>query len=334
MPKAPTGFDPPRPEPGTSQLDQLWAACRALEGVPYVFGGKDIARDGGLDCSGFVVKVFADIGIDLGPPDFTSAQRIYDNAIDTGDDVRVGDLIFFTRTYAPADPVTHLGIIRVPQPVGQMWDTHVPPGVGLTDYTSDYWQAHYYGHRRIPGLEVPSVTGSPWSVEEIAAAASSPLENVAANWPRILQELQNVGQASKASLAAAIGTVAIETVSTFEPVVEAFWLDEAARWRWYADTTQHAPYSGGPQFFGRGFPQLTHDHNYRSAGDALGIDLVSNPDLALDPDISARIFAHFWASHDLQSLADAGQWATLRKRFQGGSAGLDRLISISTALLA
>jgi hypothetical protein len=113
-------FDPvpDSSEPGTSQLDQLWAACESYAGTPYVFGGKDIARDGGLDCSGFVCQVFSDIGINLGDPDYTSAQRIWDNAQDTGDDVRPGDIICFTKTYAPADPVTHIGIIREPRPVG------------------------------------------------------------------------------------------------------------------------------------------------------------------------------------------------------------------------
>jgi putative chitinase len=42
-------------------------------------------------------------------------------------------------------------------------------------------------------------------------------------------------------------------------------------------------------FFGRGHIQLTHADNYRKMGSRLGIDLVGNPSLALDPKVSAKI---------------------------------------------
>src|SRR5690606_26856048 len=46
-------------------------------------------------------------------------------------------------------------------------------------------------------------------------------------------------------------------------------------------------WSGG--FFGRGYVQLTHEENYRKAGQKLGVDLVGNPSKALDPDIAVEI---------------------------------------------
>jgi predicted chitinase len=42
-------------------------------------------------------------------------------------------------------------------------------------------------------------------------------------------------------------------------------------------------------WFGRGFPQLTHKRNYIKASDMVGVDLVANPDAALDVKLSARI---------------------------------------------
>lgn len=42
-------------------------------------------------------------------------------------------------------------------------------------------------------------------------------------------------------------------------------------------------------YCGRGFVQLTHVENYERAGQALGIDLVHNPNLANRPDIAAKI---------------------------------------------
>lgn len=45
----------------------------------------------------------------------------------------------------------------------------------------------------------------------------------------------------------------------------------------------------GHVYYGRGHVQLTWKTNYRKMGEALGVDLVNNPDLALDPAISVRI---------------------------------------------
>lgn len=45
----------------------------------------------------------------------------------------------------------------------------------------------------------------------------------------------------------------------------------------------------GRAWFGRGHVQLTHRANYERASALVGVDLVARPDLALDPDVSARI---------------------------------------------
>jgi len=47
----------------------------------------------------------------------------------------------------------------------------------------------------------------------------------------------------------------------------------------------------GKSWLGRGYVQLTHKSNYIRAGRELGVDLVGNPDLAMDPAIAARILA-------------------------------------------
>jgi hypothetical protein len=46
---------------------------------------------------------------------------------------------------------------------------------------------------------------------------------------------------------------------------------------------------GKTGFYGRGLSQLTHEDNYKQAGDKLGFDLVKNPKLALRKDISAKV---------------------------------------------
>jgi putative chitinase len=45
----------------------------------------------------------------------------------------------------------------------------------------------------------------------------------------------------------------------------------------------------GPRFCGRGYVQLTWKSNYAKAGEALGVDLVADPDLAMDARHAAAI---------------------------------------------
>lgn len=45
----------------------------------------------------------------------------------------------------------------------------------------------------------------------------------------------------------------------------------------------------GYKYRGRGDVQMTWHNNYKHAGDIIGVDLVGNPDLAMQPDIAAKI---------------------------------------------
>ena len=45
----------------------------------------------------------------------------------------------------------------------------------------------------------------------------------------------------------------------------------------------------GKSWLGRGYVQLTHKANYSKAGAKLGVDLVGNPDLAMQPTVAALV---------------------------------------------
>ena len=55
--------------------------------------------------------------------------------------------------------------------------------------------------------------------------------------------------------------------------------------RRYGNTTL----GDGPKYCGRGYVQLTWKINYDKASRILGLDLVNNPDMVMQPDIAARI---------------------------------------------
>jgi putative chitinase len=52
----------------------------------------------------------------------------------------------------------------------------------------------------------------------------------------------------------------------------------------------------GARFFGRGYVQLTWRNNYKRAGERLGVDLLENPEYALQPDLAARIMVEGMAA--------------------------------------
>lgn len=60
----------------------------------------------------------------------------------------------------------------------------------------------------------------------------------------------------------------------------------------------------GWKFRGRGLIQTTGRGNYQQVGGVLGLNLVANPDLLLQPVNAARSAGYFWQSRGLNALAD------------------------------
>ena len=82
----------------------------------------------------------------------------------------------------------------------------------------------------------------------------------------------------------------------------------------------------GAKYHGRGLIQLTGKDNYRGASQAVGVDLVADPDKATLPRIAAFVAAWFWARNSLNALADAGDFTGITRRINGGTTGIqDRL---------
>lgn len=86
---------------------------------------------------------------------------------------------------------------------------------------------------------------------------------------------------SRDEAAYVLGTADWETNHTFEPVREAYWVKNAEAWR--KKNLRYYPW------YGRGFVQLTWEENYIKAGKRLGIDLTTDPDKVMEPEIAAEI---------------------------------------------
>lgn len=105
--------------------------------------------------------------------------------------------------------------------------------------------------------------------------------------PDQVKGVQTVCSAAKAAdwplafTAYALATACHETAYTMQPVREAYWLSE----NWRRKNLRYYP------FYGRGYVQLTWKDNYAKADQELSLNgqLTGNLELALDPDIAARI---------------------------------------------
>jgi putative chitinase len=89
----------------------------------------------------------------------------------------------------------------------------------------------------------------------------------------------------------------------------------------------------GAKYIGRGLIQLTGKDNYRAFGEAIGEDLVANPQLVEEPRYAALSAGWFWNKRGLNALADAMDITTLTVRINGGKIGIDdRIAKINKAL--
>ena len=89
----------------------------------------------------------------------------------------------------------------------------------------------------------------------------------------------------------------------------------------------------GYRFRGRGCIQLTGSANYFHAGQALGVDLIMEPELVATPKYAALTAGWFWDTHRCNELADAMNWTGLTKKINGGTIGLqDRIKHIEHAM--
>ena len=122
------------------------ASARSLMGVPYVYGGKSRS---GTDCSGFVLQVFAPLGLTL--PRVSADQAQVGVPVERSQ-LQSGDLVFFDTE--GRGKVTHVGIVVEGSTFINA--NSFAGRVGLDDLGSRYWATRYLGARRVLGVMAAS----------------------------------------------------------------------------------------------------------------------------------------------------------------------------------
>lgn len=157
--------------------------------------------------------------------------------------------------------------------------------------------------------------------------------NIKANLPPVLHSLVDSELTDKPMVLVALATIRAETES-FEPIAE-------GRSRYNTSPNGH-PFDlydyrkdlgnqgppDGEQYRGRGYVQLTGRFNYGKYGAVIGLGdrLLSNPELASDPNTAAKLLAAFLKDKQqpIQEALLEGDLKTARRLVNGGTNGLDR----------
>lgn len=85
-----------------------------------------------------------------------------------------------------------------------------------------------------------------------------------------------------------LATVYLECAKTMRPITEFGKPDYFKKYDGRKDLGNTVP-GDGYRFRGRGYVQLTGRRNYKRAGEALNLDLLASPEIALMPEFAARI---------------------------------------------
>jgi murein DD-endopeptidase / murein LD-carboxypeptidase len=110
-------------------------------GVPHCMGGKTRRC---MDCSGLLLSVFAAHGIDL--PHNSEEQARFGKIIYSPDQLKKGDLVFFTRSYRTNRFITHSGIYAGNN---EFIHTSSARGVTVTSIHDPWWSEKFVFGTRI-----------------------------------------------------------------------------------------------------------------------------------------------------------------------------------------
>jgi hypothetical protein len=177
------------------------------------------------------------------------------------------------------DQITELqvGLSLLGYPVGDI-DGLIGPKTrnAWGEYKTDV----YPGNPLLIGVESIALLGE--KLRELTETTTHDFSSREGTIAAIKWECRVQGIGLDTQVAYVLATTEWETAQTFKPVREAFWLSED----WRRNNLRYYP------FYGRGYVQLTWRNNYEKYSRILGVDMVSEPDIAMRPNVALFILVH------------------------------------------
>lgn len=145
----------------------------------------------------------------------------------------------------------------------------------------------------------------------------------------IERTLNDYGILSRLTLIGALATIRVECGRHYKSVTE-YASGEAYNGR--KDLGNIQP-GDGVRYKGRGYIQITGRNNYRNYGNAIGVDLENNPELALEPENAAKILCQYFKDRGVNTACEVQNWVLVRRKINGGSNGLVEFQNIISQFL-
>lgn len=163
--------------------------------------------------------------------------------------------------------------------------------------------------------------------DEITSIIGSPQKNVEKYWPIIIEEMKAFEVNKISFQVATLATIGVECAQ-FKPVRESGDKSYFDKYEGRKSLGNNKP-GDGFKYRGGGFIQLTGRGNYRSCGEAIGVDLEGSPSKILDDDVSVRALVWYLKDHGIGTWAERAYntgdawdedfcWRKIRRLVNGG----------------
>jgi putative chitinase len=172
----------------------------------------------------------------------------------------------------------------------------------------------------------------PFTADVIATLLHAPLANVEAHWPLVREALAALEILDPAVEVAAIATIGSESY-LFAPGKEAGSQAYFRRMYEFDRSLGNLEPGDGAKYCGRGFVPLVGRSEYARFGKLVGVDLVAQPDLVLEPAVAARILAYDFMLKGVPKAANEYDWVKVRRLVHGDLSGWKRFNGILIPLL-
>lgn len=126
---------------GRTKPNQVISTAEKFLGTPHCMGGTT-ARC--MDCSGLTYTSFGAHNIEI--PRRSQDQARYGNIVFNRNDLKRGDLVFFTKSYNTSDYITHVGIYLGN---GRFLHASSSSGVIITPLSNAWWYERFVFGTRV-----------------------------------------------------------------------------------------------------------------------------------------------------------------------------------------
>lgn len=168
------------------------------------------------------------------------------------------------------------------------------------------------------------------NVDSLSQATGALKSNAQKYLNPLIESMERYSIDSKTEKAAYLATLTVESMN-LSKVEESLYYRDAAYImslypRAFKTLAQAKPYERNHAgmskllyqgYHGRGLIQITWKDNYRDAGEALGFDYLSNPDLLLQPWHAAMTAGWFWTTNNIGPAARRGDMDTVTLKVNG-----------------